>query len=434
MEVAKASLPRDKDNNVYAPPPFSRRHLGLVPDLSVLLELVWNNRPLNESPHARQLHQRWKEPQAVASSVAIARGGSYLVTRKTIPQATRRNWSQPRSSDEGDIQRQLTISAKKSYSIVYKIAQLQFDIDGKPIPEHRSRFASILLDLFVLTHAPIIDHDGIVNLLGLAWASNGYPGQDRLPVPILEYADFGNLADLQKKELLDPADKGRIILDVASAIDFLHRCEITYGDVKAENILIFSDRNTKFKAKVSDFGTSVLGFGGGGEGYFSFLPTGTKIWAAPELSGASLSQTEVQLTDVWSFGLLAWKIGLEGFDPLARVFLHGAKAPTLNSFDGDELKRCNEDELSAHIKADLLASRAKKQFWAPILIRLMGSDKVSPKLSRGYAQRVIKNYSKFIEFNGILESILFRTLKLVPTERDLGSAVKHLQEHYGIRK
>ena len=85
-------------------------------------------------------------------------------------------------------------------------------------------------------------------------------GKGEDPMLIMEYMDHGSLYDILHNdtmvlegELLLP-----IIRDISLGMRFLHASnpQVVHGDLKSANILV----DSKFRAKVSDFGTCVIPF------------------------------------------------------------------------------------------------------------------------------------------------------------------------------
>jgi serine/threonine protein kinase len=73
---------------------------------------------------------------------------------------------------------------------------------------------------------------------------------------VMEFMDRGSLYDLLRNEtvLIDGEQILPILRDVTSGVRFLHASTppVLHGDLKAQNILV----DSKFRAKVSDFGLS----------------------------------------------------------------------------------------------------------------------------------------------------------------------------------
>jgi serine/threonine protein kinase len=95
--------------------------------------------------------------------------------------------------------------------------------------------------------------------------------------------------------------------DVAAGVKVLHECGVVHGDLKAENVLVFDHPVRGYVAKLSDFGSAVI------------LPTDvstlrrvrlsayTPPWSAPEAT-SYVAPDELPQTDVYSLGLLIWRI------------------------------------------------------------------------------------------------------------------------------
>ncbi len=137
--------------------------------------------------------------------------------------------------------------------VVYKTARVAFTPSGEPIFRDRRAMSSAIMQLFALVYPPLLQHPNIVDYLVLAWGSNPFEPSHRLPVVVVGYADHGTLADLQEKINLSSKLRQSLCLDVGLGLDILHRCGIVHRDVKAENVLVFSNSERQYVAKVSDF-------------------------------------------------------------------------------------------------------------------------------------------------------------------------------------
>eukprot|EP00980_Cylindrotheca_fusiformis_P026622 scaffold16657_cov105-Cylindrotheca_fusiformis.AAC.1 len=107
----------------------------------------------------------------------------------------------------------------------------------------------------------------------------------------MEYMGNGSLFDLLQNETLYTGGEiiMQIVRDVAQGLRFLHASKppILHGDLKAKNILI----DSRFRAKVCDFGLAVKSKGG---------LSGTPYWMAPEYLRR---KTQYNSTcDIYSFG------------------------------------------------------------------------------------------------------------------------------------
>ncbi|KAL4993593.1 hypothetical protein BDV10DRAFT_199466 [Aspergillus recurvatus] len=255
-----------------------------------------------------QIPPQYLEPLAVDQSVSIGHGASFTTFKRAIPDGAARSLLTARL--EG-----LTISIPASQSsrqrtVVYKVARVGFSQDGTPTPQTRLAMKAALMELYCLQHRPLQAHPNIVKLLGLAWGSNYYNPAHRLPVAVVEFADRGNLAQLQESTNLGPMTRRRLAIDIGEGLDILHRCGIIHGDVKSENILIFSDPEKEYVAKLSDFGFSLVGEATNAEIHVG----GTRPWKAPEAK-TPVPKHLLRATDVYSYGLLLWRLATDGQDP-----------------------------------------------------------------------------------------------------------------------
>lgn len=76
----------------------------------------------------------------------------------------------------------------------------------------------------------------------------------------MEYADQGTLVDYFDHEPDLPFSTRKMLCaDVANGLLALHCCGIVHGDLKLENVLVFSvDEDFPVRAKLSDFGAALL--------------------------------------------------------------------------------------------------------------------------------------------------------------------------------
>jgi serine/threonine protein kinase len=247
------------------------------------------------------------EPLAVDQSTIIGDGASFSAFRKALPSPP--TWSETHSLDGMSI----TMSNPKDdvpSHVVYKVARVAFTDTGQPTAETRQAMKAAMMEMFALVHPPLLKHSNIVDFLGLAWGSNFYDPSHRLPVLVVEYADHGNLAQLQESKNLEPQTRSSLALDIGEGIKILHRCGIIHGDVKSENVLIFAHPDKKYLAKVADFGFSLVGEAADAEVHIG----GTKPWKAPEAQ-KRLAKQFLKATDVYSYGLLLWRLATDGKDP-----------------------------------------------------------------------------------------------------------------------
>ena len=120
---------------------------------------------------------------------------------------------------------------------------------------------------------------------------------------ILEYIPNGNLKTflLNNGKSLTPKQLKQIMLELSTAVLFLHSVGIIHRDLKPENVLISKKENGDITVKLIDFGFSrVLGkLDNLNESY------GTFSYASPEI----LNKTPYNFkTDIWSLGVIFYLI------------------------------------------------------------------------------------------------------------------------------
>lgn len=231
--------------------------------------------------------------------------------------------------------------------VAFKRAILNDDMH-EPVAD---RIRVIFNELLTMHHPPLRAHPNIAKLLGIGFETEGpSDAQNAMPVLIPECAELGNLAEVletARKEgrPLDFNQKVSLVLDIAHGLEILHSCDVVHGDIKCENVLIFerdsrdsrSSTNEPLYCKLTDFGVLRLPDG-------NMLLGGSRPWQAPECSrGAYFRIEEAKRTDIYSFGMLVW-----------RVFLDGDPFKSLGEFDGksDKERRQKRNDAVAALKED----------------------------------------------------------------------------------
>ncbi|KAL9102017.1 MAG: hypothetical protein Q9163_002793 [Psora crenata] len=246
--------------------------------------------------------------------------------------------------------------------VALKRAKLLGDMED-PITD---RIRVLFNELLTTNHAPLAAHPNIVNLLGIGFETEGpSDGQNAMPVLIPECAELGNLAEIlesarKEDRPLDFQDKMSLCLDIAHGIEILHACDIVHGDVKCENVLMFEKdehdgpggpENFRLYCKLTDFGVSRLPSG-------ELVLGGSRPWQAPEcFRGAYLKIEEAKRTDIYSFGMLLWRVFLDG-DPFKSLGeLGGETIKERRQKRNDAIAKLkDEDRLVQHVCNSLALS------------------------------------------------------------------------------
>ena len=178
--------------------------------------------------------------------------------------------------------------------------------DSRYAEQTRMALEAVLVEVQVLVHLGTLDPKNIVEILAYGW------DEGPLPYLVQEYADLGtlNLFLAEKNQLWE--QKARISIGIASGLDLMHSCDIIHGDVKLENILVFSDPQNGFEAKLADFGFCCS------ENIGQRKFRGTRVYNAPEIrnqdieDGQAAEVADYTKADVYAFGLVLWEIANNG--------------------------------------------------------------------------------------------------------------------------
>lgn len=175
---------------------------------------------------------------------------------------------------------------------------------------------TVLQELRVLLHPHLRSHDNIISLFGLDFQEDYDDHTIAWPVLLMENAEYGTLDTLQQDIHLDSELARILLLDVARGIQALHQCNIIHGDIKSENVLICRHNARPYVARLSDFGLSLINPDTSREDHR--LPGGTFLWRAPEFDCA-LSIQGLRQTDIYSFGLTAWRVLVNNPNPYSLI-------------------------------------------------------------------------------------------------------------------
>ncbi|KAH7176897.1 hypothetical protein EDB81DRAFT_898381 [Dactylonectria macrodidyma] len=160
-----------------------------------------------------------------------------------------------------------------------------------------SKVRQLQRDIEVCSHPQLVKSGHFPTLVG-------YGVQDGLPFLALELATIGSLDRMLYTEQ-EWTTRLDILIQVATAIKALHENGIQHGDIKPENVLIYP-ADGKYCAKLSDFSHASYGVAAGVDnpygayyGTWPFIPI--EVWTKP-------SSVTVELCDIWTYGLLLWRV------------------------------------------------------------------------------------------------------------------------------
>jgi serine/threonine protein kinase len=180
---------------------------------------------------------------------------------------------------------------------------------------------SALTEIKILSQNSFIQNPNIVTLLGWALCldslENLTSSIPRLPLLVLEKAHFDLKSFLNSVEYEHTlhSDLCAICLGIGKGLQALHSKNISHGDMKPTNVLIFDNyagpekklsKNSRWTPKLCDFGLATT------FQETAHLPNklrykGTEGWRPPE-SYAESPPKSFQLCDIFAYGLVVWCI------------------------------------------------------------------------------------------------------------------------------
>ncbi|XP_070567306.1 leucine-rich repeat serine/threonine-protein kinase 1-like [Ptychodera flava] len=192
-------------------------------------------------------------------------------------------------------------NAKQSYKIAYENAMRNWQYNPKNAMCRAYRTARQEL---VITGS--LQHPHIVGLLGLC---------ARPLSLLLELAQAGSLDRTLRNYRrngcrLSELTVQKIIVQLASAVEYLHSLSIIHRDLKSENVLVWSvpaphemNPNVPVEVKLTDYGISRGTMPTGTKGY-----GGTEGFMAPEIIQYKGEETYTEKVDCFSFGMLMYEL------------------------------------------------------------------------------------------------------------------------------
>ncbi|KAK2762870.1 hypothetical protein FQN54_001045 [Arachnomyces sp. PD_36] len=200
--------------------------------------------------------------------------------------------------------------------MAYKRIRPSFDYDGKV--DEEGALEQFVFELKVLSAPDIRSHRHINRVRGIAFETLPHrSGAKLFPVLITDPSPLGNLLQfIQDPVRMVDGPYWECCLDVARGLRALHRNGFIHGDVKCENVLVFPSNELegrKFMAKLTDFGCSMMMDADEPSAYTKMRGL-TPPYDAPEADGL-LHRELLPFTDVYSYGLLVWRVAIDGADP-----------------------------------------------------------------------------------------------------------------------
>jgi serine/threonine protein kinase len=200
--------------------------------------------------------------------------------------------------------------------MAYKRINPHFDQDGRFDDHHM--LAQIVDELKLLAIPGLRSHPNINQLKGISFETQGRHSDGYLfPALMFDATSLGTLLDfIQDPVRMVDGPYWEYCLDVAQGLQALHSQGFIHGDVKCENVLMFPTNKLQGRnciAKLTDFGCSMM-VDVVGPRQYTRLRGVTIPYDAPE-ADAEIQSGHLPFTDTYSFGLLVWRLIIDGADP-----------------------------------------------------------------------------------------------------------------------
>jgi serine/threonine-protein kinase len=188
-------------------------------------------------------------------------------------------------------------------------------------PTFRSRFRREAQDAAKMAHPTIVR----IFDAGEETVQSADGSEVQLPFIIMEYVDGQLLKDIVARGPLAPAEAGRIIEQVLTALEYSHRAGVVHRDIKPGNIMVTSAG----QVKVMDFGIARAISESSATIAETSTIVGTAQYFSPEQARGELvdPRTDLYSTGIVLFELLTGRAPFVGENPVAVAYQHVNQLP-----------------------------------------------------------------------------------------------------------
>ena len=210
----------------------------------------------------------------------------------------------------------------KRTDFVFKRMKFADTFETDPQDQEKG-FNALVSEISILSHPLIRHHQNIVKLEGISWEIHR-KSHKVWPVLVLEKAQLGDLKSFMSSEqgrLTTMRDRLELCTDVASAIialhsnckfeifscdqagkKFAHRIDMSHGDIKPENVLLFKHGVGEVYAKLADFGYA--GWAINNKKDVLIKPPRSRPWDPPEYHHRGFTVLGARKLDIYSLGMV----------------------------------------------------------------------------------------------------------------------------------
>ena len=228
---------------------------------------------------------------------------------------------------EGSTYRVHSCNHLKKQLVAAKIMKLPLQPLREERESFRRRVYCLIKDLEVMHHPPLANHANILRLLGYGW---NLSEDSTLPFLVTEYADRGTLREFLRNKYIDVTSRLKFCGNIASGLHAMHKCGVSHGDLKLENVLVFREAHPKveqYSAKLVSRMIALPGFAS-----TDFLQVrlwkctisseqahgltqsykGTVGYIPPEIYQNKPTAVDYGKCDIWTLALAVWEILADG--------------------------------------------------------------------------------------------------------------------------
>lgn len=182
----------------------------------------------------------------------------------------------------------------------------------------------------------------------------------------MEYCHLGSLSRLLcgTTRAIEERRALQILGDVLSAVAYMHRCGISHGDIKPDNVLL----TARGVVKLADF--SAATWKRPVEGNLSTRAHKADGYAAPEACGAGMGAYHTQLADMWSCGALLYTLLTRDVPCLTHRYYNGARnihRPSASQWSSAHKK----EKLTQQGVSDMIRTSRRLTFISTSTLRLL---------------------------------------------------------------
>ncbi|XP_071742006.1 uncharacterized protein [Rutidosis leptorrhynchoides] len=234
-------------------------------------------------------------------------------------------------------------------------------------------------------------HENIISLVG-------YCDQEDAKIIVYAYAPRGSLDRYLSDGRLDWIKRLNICIDVATALNFLHRgigkqATVIHRDIKTANVLLTSD----WKAKLADFGLSLISAIHNETDYVINRACGTPGYVDPLYLKSGFLTKE---SDIYSFGVVLFEMlcGRSTFETHKR---EGMYIPSFikHNFENEKREEVVFEKIKAQIMPKALTAFRK------VAYRCLRDDRER----RPKAKEVVKQLKKALRFQMLTDDLASTT-------------------------